>query len=440
MCIQDHAGGVDNYVWNSDQSKAGYASGWVWQQSRRLDRELTHVPGCRDGQRVVVITTRDPDAQQKKVQSILHRLGCEAQVWAGRGECQAYLWLNGTGTQRVAGLLVVELLPRSQRVKAAPTAHFLPSPGSLPAAQGTSQPPQRSSDVLSTSQPRQRQVTLQQLLRRRAPPSSPATKLVTTAAPERVAVATSHSKPASGSHTSGSCSSVTHIHQARLAARGPTPAAGSRRMYRKGGRMAAMSNAPLSAVAERPVLADRPCTQTANDAMNALAGKLASAMGAQCAHSPSTPQECSAPVSPGLPAHALTAAWSCDGADASLRQPGPEAAAAAEPHGNGGTPDSAAPTSGGCACSAEHERTPAASPAARKARRKRVVFGVRALWVAEQARQQGVATTLLDTARRNCMVGCVPEPDEISWASWLPTTALFARRYCGGSDKVFLFV
>jgi hypothetical protein len=75
----------------------------------------------------------------------------------------------------------------------------------------------------------------------------------------------------------------------------------------------------------------------------------------------------------------------------------------------------------------------------RKRKRLRAAIGVRALWIAEEWRHKGVGCTLLDTARRECLVGLVPDREEVAWAEWLPDLLPFAARYCGGPQCVLLF-
>jgi hypothetical protein len=68
----------------------------------------------------------------------------------------------------------------------------------------------------------------------------------------------------------------------------------------------------------------------------------------------------------------------------------------------------------------------------------RAILGVRGLWVAEGCRRRGVARHLLDVARATCMLGHMPTPQEVVWASWLTEAAHFAAAYCGGCENVRL--
>jgi hypothetical protein len=75
----------------------------------------------------------------------------------------------------------------------------------------------------------------------------------------------------------------------------------------------------------------------------------------------------------------------------------------------------------------------------RKRKRLKAAMGVRAMWIADEWRHKGIGCALLDTARRDCLVGLVPGREEVAWAEWLPDLLPFAAKYCGGHQHVMLF-
>jgi hypothetical protein len=74
-----------------------------------------------------------------------------------------------------------------------------------------------------------------------------------------------------------------------------------------------------------------------------------------------------------------------------------------------------------------------------KQKRLKAAMGVRAMWIADEWRHKGIGCALLDTARRDCLVGLVPGREEVAWAEWLPDLLPFAAKYCGGHQHVMLF-
>lgn len=466
---------------SGDSSHSGLAAGWPWQAS---SRDVCVSTTGAHGQRVVRIHTRDTADQQRKVQALLRKLGSEAHVWAGDRECQAYVALTGAGGRRplAIGLLVLELLPRSQKCRAAPASHFLQSP--TPDAVCDDRPGAAVADDAVTCS-RKRQLTIQQLWRQPSPleplTGSAGSPILVSSAEAAAPVALSP-RPL-GSMSAVQASAALGLGGGRLVRVPPpggfisTPSAGAApalQKRRRSGRMAAMSNTPLCAALEQPTLAvQKPAADQLAAHTPAASELCGTAEGG-----PSDGRSGILPLSPrGAAAHAGRDHLSprrelpVDGAKGAHT---PGGAARPDRAGTGGqssdwAPDPAAPgaraplglqQTAGAARSHELLETPercscgprsasakatggacASSPAPLpKARRHRAIFGVRALWVAERARRQGTATRLLDAARRHCLMGCVPARDEIAWASWLPTTSLLAKQYCGGANKVTLFV